>query len=89
MIASGSKDLAKQIVEQLQTTFGIPTLKLQHYRTTTSFDAVFSPKPIVYTKRPKAKGLFTNGTIAGDWIQTGFPATLEGAVRSGLMAMEF
>ena len=84
---SGSKDLADRIVEQLRTTFGIPALQLLHCRTTTCFEAVFSPKPEVYVQRPESRGLFTNGAIAGDWTQTGFPATLEGAVRSGLKAV--
>jgi len=87
MTMSGCKNLAQRIVEQLRTTFGIPALQLLHCRTTTSFDAIFSPKPEIYAKRPEAKGLFANGTIAGDWTQTGFPATMEGAVRSGLVAV--
>lgn len=84
MMVSGSKNLANRILEQLRATFGIPALQIQHCRTTTCFDAVFSPRPAVYVQRPESGGLFTNGTIAGDWTQTGFPATLEGAVRSGL-----
>jgi len=89
MMMSGCKNLAERIVEQLRATFGIPALKLQHCRTTTCFDAVFSPKPEIFTKRPEVNKLFANGTIIGDWTQTGFPATMEGAVRSGLAAAEF
>ena len=88
MMMSGCKDLARRLVEQLQTTFGIPALQILHCRTTTCFEAIFSPKPEIYAKRPEATGLFANGTIAGDWTQTGFPATMEGAVRSGLTAVE-
>ena len=88
MMMSGCKDLAERIVEQLRMSFGIPALQLRHCRTTTSFDAVFLPKPEVYAKRPEAQGLFANGAIAGDWTQTGFPATMEGTVRSGLTAVE-
>ena len=88
MTMSGCQILAERIVEQLRITFGIPTLQLLHCRTTTCFDAVFSPKPKIYSERPESKGLFANGTIAGDWTQTGFPATMEGAVRSGLTAVE-
>jgi len=87
MTMHGCTELAQRIVEQLRTTFGIPTLQLLHCRTTTCFDAVFSPKPEIYASRPESQGLFANGTIAGDWTQTGFPATMEGAVRSGLTAM--
>ena len=85
---SGSQELAGRIVEQLRTAFGIPALQFRHCRTTTSFDAVFSPKPVLYVQRPDAWGLFANGTISGDWTQTGFPATMEGAVRSGLAAVK-
>ena len=88
MTMSGCHDLAEVIVEQLRMTFGIPALQLLHCRTTTSFDAIFSPKPEIFSVRPEAKGLFANGTIAGDWTQTGFPATMEGAVRSGLAAVD-
>jgi predicted NAD/FAD-binding protein len=88
MTMHGSKDLAERILEQLRTTFGVPALQLKHSRTTTCFEAVFSPKPELFAQRPDAAGLFTNGMLAGDWTQTGFPATMEGAVRSGLGAVE-
>ena len=86
MTGNGSEGLANRILEQLRTTFNIPALQLRHSRTVTCFDAVFSPRPTVYVQRPESQGLFTNGAIAGDWTQTGFPATMEGAVRSGLIA---
>jgi squalene-associated FAD-dependent desaturase len=50
--------------------------------------ATFSPEPGVDRWRPaqetKTPGLF----LAGDWTQTGWPATMEGAVRSGYLAAE-
>src|SRR5207237_6523416 len=50
--------------------------------------ATFSPEPGVDRWRPaqttKIPGLF----LAGDWTQTGWPATMEGAVRSGYLAAE-
>jgi len=36
--------------------------------------------------RPKAAGATANLFLAGDWTATGWPATIEGAVRSGLAA---
>jgi squalene-associated FAD-dependent desaturase len=51
-------------------------------------NATFSPEPGVDQWRPtqetKTSGLF----LAGDWTQTGWPATMEGAVRSGYLAAE-
>jgi squalene-associated FAD-dependent desaturase len=50
--------------------------------------ATFSPEPGVDRWRPSQatsiRGLF----VAGDWTQTGWPATMEGAVRSGYLAAE-
>ena len=50
--------------------------------------AVFSPLPGIDRLRPpqqtKIAGLF----LAGDWTATGWPATMEGAVRSGYLAAE-
>jgi uncharacterized protein with NAD-binding domain and iron-sulfur cluster len=34
-------------------------------------------------KRPQAKTALANLVLAGDWTQTGLPATIEGALRSG------
>jgi squalene-associated FAD-dependent desaturase len=50
--------------------------------------ATFSPQPGVDQWRPKqgtsVRGMF----LAGDWTNTGWPATMEGAVRSGYLAAE-
>ncbi len=37
-------------------------------------------------KRPEAQAQHKNLFLAGDWTQTGLPATIEGAVRSGFKA---
>lgn len=50
--------------------------------------ATFSPEPGVDARRPAqdvgVKGFY----LAGDWTRTGWPATMEGAVRSGYLAAE-
>jgi squalene-associated FAD-dependent desaturase len=50
--------------------------------------ATFSPRPGVDRWRPKQKTTTTNLYLAGDWTSTGWPATMEGAVRSGYLAAE-
>lgn len=50
--------------------------------------AVFSPSPGVDHWRPAAKTSLPNLFLAGDWVATGWPATMEGAVRSGYLAAE-
>ena len=50
--------------------------------------ATFSPSPGLEAMRPLAVTTFSNLFLAGDWTNTGFPATIEGAVLSGKKAAE-
>jgi squalene-associated FAD-dependent desaturase len=49
-------------------------------------NATFSPKPGVDRYRPGSHSPWRHIFLAGDWIATGWPATMEGAVRSGYTA---
>jgi zeta-carotene desaturase len=64
------------------------TAKLLKATVIKEINATFSPEPGVDRWRPaqesSVKGLF----LAGDWTRTGWPATMEGAVRSGYLAAE-
>ena len=48
--------------------------------------ATFEQTPAGERLRPGARTRLRNLVLAGDWMQTGLPATLEGAVRSGRAA---
>ena len=50
--------------------------------------ATYSPKPGVDDYRPGAKSDWSRVFLAGDWTATGWPATMEGAVRGGYLAAE-
>ena len=50
--------------------------------------AVFSVTPGIDAIRPVQQSLIPNLQLAGDWTQTGWPATMESAVRSGYLAAE-
>jgi squalene-associated FAD-dependent desaturase len=51
--------------------------------------ATFSPEPGVDRWRPRARDSGIDKLfLAGDWTRTGWPATMEGAVRSGYLAAE-
>jgi hypothetical protein len=45
--------------------------------------ATFEATPEQHALRPGAKTAFRNLALAGDWTDTGLPATIEGSVRSG------
>jgi squalene-associated FAD-dependent desaturase len=50
--------------------------------------ATFSAKPGLEALRPPARTHLKNLFLAGDWTRSGWPATMEGAVRSGYLAAE-
>jgi squalene-associated FAD-dependent desaturase len=50
--------------------------------------ATFSPQPGVDRWRPMQQTSIAGLFLAGDWTATGWPATMEGAVRSGYLAAE-
>ena len=50
--------------------------------------ATFSAAPGTEPDRPPQKTAFRNLFLAGDWTRSGWPATMEGAVRSGYLAAE-
>jgi uncharacterized protein with NAD-binding domain and iron-sulfur cluster len=62
--------------------------KLEKATVIKEVSATFSPEPGVDRFRPAqdfgARSLF----LAGDWTRTGWPSTMEGAVRSGYLAAE-
>ena len=51
-------------------------------------NATFSPAPGTESCRPDNVSPIPGLLLAGDWTRTGWPATMESAVRSGFMAAE-
>ncbi len=51
-------------------------------------NATYSPVPGADAHRPTQQSPWPRVFLAGDWTATGWPATMEGAVRSGYLAAE-
>jgi squalene-associated FAD-dependent desaturase len=51
-------------------------------------NATYSPRPGIDAHRPASATAWPRVFLAGDWTSTGWPATMEGAVRSGYLAAE-
>ena len=51
-------------------------------------NATYSPRPGIDAFRPTPVTNWPRVFLAGDWTATGWPATMEGAVRSGYLAAE-
>lgn len=87
--AESEADLIAHVVGELRATFPAATgAELRYGRRITEHDAVFSPLPGTAAIRPRQQTAIPNLQLAGDWTRTGWPATMEGAVRSGYLAAE-
>jgi squalene-associated FAD-dependent desaturase len=51
--------------------------------------ATYSPRPGIDAYRPGSQTAWPRVFLAGDWTATGWPATMEGAVRSGYLAAQY
>lgn len=82
-----NSQIEQQLTAELSRLF--PAAKphaLKRCRIVTEHAATFSAVPGVDQWRPQQQSPIENLFIAGDWTATGWPATMEGAVRSGYLA---
>lgn len=85
----GHEEVQRRVVAELRER--LPALagaKLLRARVVTEHAATFSAVPGVDRWRPAQISPIQNLLLAGDWTATGWPATMEGAVRSGYLAAE-
>jgi len=82
-------DAIRHVVNELSELF--PAARdacVNHARIVTEHHAVFSPLPGIDNLRPPQQSPIPNLQLAGDWTSTGWPSTMEGAVKSGFLAAE-
>jgi squalene-associated FAD-dependent desaturase len=85
----GNDEIQRRIVEELRSLFpDAASATLVRSRVVTEKTATFSAVPGVDRWRPGPESPIENLFVAGDWTATGWPATMEGAVRSGYAAAE-
>jgi squalene-associated FAD-dependent desaturase len=85
----GNEEITRRIDEEIRTLF--PPAReaaLLRSRVVTEHHATFSAVPGVDRWRPAQTSPIRNLFVAGDWTATGWPATMEGAVRSGYLAAQ-
>ncbi|HEY2845867.1 MAG TPA: hydroxysqualene dehydroxylase HpnE [Bryobacteraceae bacterium] len=66
----------------------VATAQLERAHVIKELHATFSARPGSEALRPGAATSAENIFLAGDWTRSGWPATMEGAVRSGYIAAE-
>jgi squalene-associated FAD-dependent desaturase len=87
LVKCNKDELLKTVLADLNSV--LPQARkaeLLHARIVDMPSAVFSMQPWMYNHRAGHKTSAANLFLAGDWTDTGWPSTMEGAVRSGYSA---
>jgi len=80
-------ELATTIWREVASVTGLP-VALPPWQVVRERRATFAATPAQDAKRPGTATRWRNLALAGDWTNTGLPATIEGAIRSGRRAAE-
>ncbi|MBV1697432.1 MAG: hydroxysqualene dehydroxylase HpnE [Hyphomicrobiales bacterium] len=81
------EELARKIWSDVARASGLPP-ELPPWQIVRERRATFAATPAQDARRPGAATRWHNLVLAGDWTDTGLPATIEGAIRSGNRAAE-
>ena len=81
----GRDEIAQKVWQEVAALTGL-TGPLPRWQVVKEKRATFAATPEQDAKRPHAPTRWSNLWLAGDWTQTGLPATIEGAIRSGDLA---
>ena len=78
--------IAVRVWAEVCCALDLGVLPLPPHRIVKEKRATFAQTPDDVARRPASATRWKNLWLAGDWIDTGLPATIEGAVRSGQSA---
>jgi squalene-associated FAD-dependent desaturase len=87
LIDAPREDLANKIWSEVASLTGLPAA-LPPWQIVRERRATFAATPAQDAIRPGAVTKWRNLVLAGDWTDTGLPATIEGAIRSGNRAAD-
>ncbi len=79
--------VAATVWKEVCTALGM-VAEMPLYRLIREKRATFTATPAQHKRRPPTTTALPNLVLAGDWTDTGLPATIEGAIRSGFAAAQ-
>ena len=87
LIDTPRESLARTIWDEVKAATGL-SAELPPWQIVRERRATFAATPAQDARRPQPLTRWRNLILAGDWTNTGLPATIEGAIRSGNRAAE-
>ncbi|MBV9079010.1 MAG: FAD-dependent oxidoreductase [Methylobacteriaceae bacterium] len=86
LFETGREEIAGRVWAEVATLTGLPADPMPAWQIVKEKRATFAATPANAAKRPRPRTRWANVALAGDWTDTGLPATIEGAIRSGSVA---
>jgi squalene-associated FAD-dependent desaturase len=86
LVDTPAEELAPVLWSDVARAYGLGGGRLPAWRVIKERRATFRATPAQLLRRPPARTRWNNLLLAGDYVETGLPATIEGAIRSGLAA---
>jgi zeta-carotene desaturase len=87
LVDKSKAEIVEMAMREAQEFFpGAPDAILLKSTVIKEVHATYSPRPGIDQYRPQPETAWARVFLAGDWTATGWPATMEGAVRSGYLA---
>ncbi len=80
------EELAARLWQDTALALQLPRAPMPTIRLIREKRATFAATPAAEARRPASATRLKNLHLAGDWTDTGLPATIEGAIRSGFNA---
>jgi squalene-associated FAD-dependent desaturase len=87
LLQTPREELARDIWREVAAATGLPA-QLPPWQIVRERRATFAATPGQDARRPGPNTAHRNLILAGDWTDTGLPATIEGAIRSGHRAAD-
>lgn len=86
IVDKSAEELAVLLWRDVAKVYGLNPAQLPPYRIVKEKRATFAATPDDIIRRPKIEVRHGNMVLCGDWMNTGLPSTIEGAMRSGRKA---